>query len=248
MPTPIAGIYSITSKTNLKVYIGSSMNIPKRWDSHLWQLKRGVHLNPALQAHVKKYGLDDLEFEVMEVEPDLTLRLGLEQLMINALYGEGCFNLSKDACAPMTGRKASPETRAKQSAARMGRTHTAETKALIGKAHKGVPKSPEAVAKFIVSRTGKTMTAEAKANRPPPKKVSEEARRRMSLAGRGRPKSEEHKARIGAANKGRALSPETKAKISVAKTGTKLSPETREKMASSRQKYLARQAEKENKS
>lgn len=243
----IPGVYSITSKVNQKIYVGSSVNIARRVRDHQWQLKTGVHLNPALQAHVNKYGLDDLVFEVMEVEPDLTLRLGLEQLLITALYGEGCFNLSKDACAPMTGRKASPETRARQSAARTGLKASPEARANMSKAQKGRVVSPEARAKMSAARTGKKLSPEALAARPVPK-FTDETRRKMSEAGRGRPKSEEHKAKIGAANRGRTPSPETKAKISAGNKGKKRSPEVREKLSAARQKYLFQQARMENKS
>lgn len=230
----IPGIYSITSKANLKVYIGSSKDAPNRWKQHLRSLRGGRHQNPHLQAHVNKWGLDDLVFEVMEVEPDETLRLGLEQLLITALYGEGCFNLSKDVQSGMGGRRLSPEHKAKIAATLRGQTRTPESKARMSVAQKGLkhaPLTPECKAKLSLINQGKVYG-------PCP----EERRARISASKTGRPghpHSTETKSRISAANKGVPKSAEQRAKLSSAgkargatrSSGWKHTPETRAKMS-----------------
>lgn len=62
------GVYSIYSKYFKEiVYIGSSVNISKRLQNHLTGLIHTTQSsNPLLRAHVEKYGIDDLEFGVIE--------------------------------------------------------------------------------------------------------------------------------------------------------------------------------------
>jgi len=45
----ITGIYKIRNKQNNKVYIGSAVDIKKRWRDHKWNLKENKHHNPHLQ-------------------------------------------------------------------------------------------------------------------------------------------------------------------------------------------------------
>lgn len=62
-----SGIYKITSKSNpSKTYIGSSTNVKRRKLEHIKRLKRNEHHSIILQRHVDKYGIDDLEFSIIE--------------------------------------------------------------------------------------------------------------------------------------------------------------------------------------
>jgi hypothetical protein len=63
---------------------------------------------------------------------------------------------------------------------------------------------------------------------------SDETRRKMSAATKGRPKTLEHRQRISAALKGHIISPETARKIGEANRGRPVSPETRELIRSRR--------------
>lgn len=63
------GIYSITNQVNNKVYIGQSINIEQRWRAH-----RSRAFNPnasdyekPLYRAIRKYGLDNFEFKVIEI-------------------------------------------------------------------------------------------------------------------------------------------------------------------------------------
>lgn len=64
----ICGIYKITNKVNGKVYIGQSIDIKKRWASHkkdaFWAGNVGKEY-PLYRA-IRKYGLENFEFEIIE--------------------------------------------------------------------------------------------------------------------------------------------------------------------------------------
>ena len=66
------GIYSITNKLNGKVYIGKSVNIHKRWENHI---NRSVQDNPKCVIHkaIKKYGVNNFIFEIVEVTESVEL-------------------------------------------------------------------------------------------------------------------------------------------------------------------------------
>lgn len=61
----ISGIYCITNTLDNKKYIGQSVNLKKRWNTHLWLLKSNKHFNIHLQ---RAYNLnpDKFVFEVLE--------------------------------------------------------------------------------------------------------------------------------------------------------------------------------------
>lgn len=61
-----AVIYGIRTNHNGKVYIGSSREFNKRTKVHINNLKNGKHHNLYLQRVYDKYGIDNLEFFVIE--------------------------------------------------------------------------------------------------------------------------------------------------------------------------------------
>ncbi len=58
---PICGVYSIVNKINGKEYIGQSIDIERRWKQHRYG-KGSLILTNA----IKKYGLNNFEFEILE--------------------------------------------------------------------------------------------------------------------------------------------------------------------------------------
>jgi group I intron endonuclease len=65
----IKGIYKIQSKSRPeRIYIGSAVNVLRRWSDHRRLLSKNKHHSPILQNHYNKYGLDDLDFEIIESE------------------------------------------------------------------------------------------------------------------------------------------------------------------------------------
>ena len=63
----MCGVYKITCLPNGMFYIGSSIDIYKRWDNHRWQLKHNKHTNNYLQNAWNKYGEDNFVFEILEL-------------------------------------------------------------------------------------------------------------------------------------------------------------------------------------
>lgn len=61
-----SGIYSITNTTNNKVYIGSSIDIPSRWEQHIYNLNHNDGINKHIQRSWDKYGSDNFNFKVEE--------------------------------------------------------------------------------------------------------------------------------------------------------------------------------------
>ena len=63
----LCGIYWFKNSINDKVYIGSTKCFNTRYKQHIVELKGGYHANPKLQNFVNKYGLDKLQFEIIEL-------------------------------------------------------------------------------------------------------------------------------------------------------------------------------------
>lgn len=59
------GIYKITNQVNNKCYIGQSICIEKRWKEHIYEAEKGDK-NYKLYLAIRKYGIDNFTFEVIE--------------------------------------------------------------------------------------------------------------------------------------------------------------------------------------
>jgi group I intron endonuclease len=122
------GIYQIRNIINNKVYIGSSVNINKRFREHEIGLEKGIHYNKHLQRSWNEYKKDNFLFEILEKVKDKNLLLEREQYWMNIKDSsniENGYNLS-----PTAGNT-------------LGYKHTEETKKKIGKIHKGKVLSQE---------------------------------------------------------------------------------------------------------
>lgn len=76
----ISGIYEIKNTLDNKRYIGSSVNIDKRWGEHRSQLNTNKHCNAHLQRSWNKYGDKPFEFKLLEqCEPIRDTLLSIEQ-------------------------------------------------------------------------------------------------------------------------------------------------------------------------
>lgn len=63
----ICGIYVITNLLNNKHYIGQSKDIYERWKNHKRQSTWRSHPNKALYTAFDKYGIENFEFEIIEM-------------------------------------------------------------------------------------------------------------------------------------------------------------------------------------
>lgn len=102
--TTVPGIYKITNTTNNKFYIGSSINITKRWWAHRKNLRLQTHCNSHLQSAWNKYGEEVFLFEVVEEMTKKTMEevLSKEQEWLDRSYDGGvdCYNMAKIADRP----------------------------------------------------------------------------------------------------------------------------------------------------
>ena len=61
------GIYGIRNNSNSKIYIGSSVNIEKRWRRYKLELKNKTHSNKYLEKSYSKYGESIFDFILLEI-------------------------------------------------------------------------------------------------------------------------------------------------------------------------------------
>jgi group I intron endonuclease len=147
------GIYKIAHRPSGKTYIGSSMDISIRLNSHRRLLINGKHPNPPLQGAWNKYGEDQFSFEVFEVvvaAADLNVFLIAERGRHYQYRTPSSDKLEK-----------SPEHKAKLAAhlAKLNRSRTGvplseDHKAKI-KARCNDPEILKKIASGAISRTGK---------------------------------------------------------------------------------------------
>lgn len=63
----VRGVYVIINKKNNKRYVGESIDIIKRWETHKNILKKNKHHNYELQKDFNEYGLENFEFTLFLV-------------------------------------------------------------------------------------------------------------------------------------------------------------------------------------
>ena len=116
IPAGKSWIYQIQSKVNDKIYVSSALNLRNRKHNHFKSLKDNNHFNIYLQNHSNKYGIEDLQFAILEFCLKEKL-IEQEQYYIDTLKPE--FNICKKAGSQL-GMKRSNETRRKLVAVRTG--------------------------------------------------------------------------------------------------------------------------------
>lgn len=173
----MAVIYQITNMLTGDFYIGSAQSFARREWQHRYDLKRGKHKNPHMQASWNKYGEEAFVFEILEEHPDGADILDVENTYLHRVVGqENCFNVNKDA---------------KQS--RLGQKHTEKTKKLISQKLTGL------LAGENHYRFGQTVSDEVRAKisatqsgRPSPmkgKKMSEAGRANVAASAKRGPEA-----------------------------------------------------------
>ena len=219
------GIYKIYNMKNKKCYVGSSVNLRKRWGDHLRMLRGNYHHNAHLQRAWEKYGAREFEFIILERVKDKEDLVEREQLWIDKLNscGEG-YNILPHAGSSL-GYVFTEEAKRKMSESSKRENLSVKTRrklseSLRGENHPfyGKHHTEETKQKISKALTGKHHT--------------DETRQKMSEAHRG---EKNH-------NYGKHFSEETRQKLSESKQGEKnpnygkhLSKETREKISESLQ-------------
>lgn len=108
----IAGVYEIRNIMNGHKYIGSSVNVPRRWAEHKRKLNANEHHSIALQRAWNKYGADNFTFEILEEVADKISCVSREQAWLDKCTPE--YNIAPNANTP-GGCVVSAETRKKLS-------------------------------------------------------------------------------------------------------------------------------------
>lgn len=177
-----SGIYQIENQVNEKCYIGSAVNIRRRWTRHLSALRLGHHCNPHLQSAFDNYGKNAFAFSILENVEDVLQLIPREQYYLDMLKPE--YNIAPIAGSHL-GCRRSLETRRKISKAmtgernpnygktgkqspNYGKHHSDECRAKISAAQKGKHPSDETRAKISAGHVGHP--------------ISEETRKKISVA------------------------------------------------------------------
>lgn len=177
------GLYSIENTVNGKRYIGSSFRIPTRLKEHRAHLVRGAHHSHRLQKDWDKYGEDSFNFKLLVVcrmddrlfyEQQALIGLKPEYNINPVVFGPSDWKRGEEFRAKCRARKGtySAEQRAAQSARAKAHKPTDRQLAALA-AGRLLPRSPEAIKKTADAQRGI--------------KRSEETKRKLSLAHKGKP-------------------------------------------------------------
>lgn len=130
-----SGIYKITCKKSIRIYIGSASNFAIRKCCHFKLLKENKHSNRKLQNAYNKYGIENFTFDILEYVEDKTKLLKREQYYFNTILFASennrkfdilSFNFHRNAKSPI-GSKRSLATKLKMRL-RKRKKHSKKTK------------------------------------------------------------------------------------------------------------------------
>jgi group I intron endonuclease len=142
-----AGVYSIKNKKNGKVYVGSAIDISRRFGEHLKMFHKGNHENDHLQKSWNKYGEEAFTFDIEFFCKPNDL-VSCEQQFIDTysqnIGWDNMYNINPVAGSSL-GRKHTEDSLLKMSQQQSG-----EGNGFYGKKH-----SPESIEKMRESHKGK---------------------------------------------------------------------------------------------
>lgn len=131
----ICGIYYIFNTKTNKYYIGSSVDIKRRFNEHKKHLKYNNHVNPHLQSTYNKYGLNALKFNILE-QCEESLLEEKENYYINK-YKSNDSRYGYNIAIAYHG-KMKQEVKDKISKSNKGRVFSEEHKRKLSESHKGM--------------------------------------------------------------------------------------------------------------
>jgi group I intron endonuclease len=153
LPPRVPGVYVIVNNRNENYYVGSTVNLRKRWVLHRHLLRMGRHHSPHLQNAWGFYGEPSFSFLVLAHVYNKQLRMAIEQTFLDlrpkynvalkAVSSAGVVR-SEETKEKLRQVWNAPGYREKVMAARSSRPLSEEHKALIAEAHKGKVASEEA--------------------------------------------------------------------------------------------------------
>lgn len=151
-----SGIYRILNVRTGKCYVGSAVNIKRRWAEHRSYLRGDKHHSIHFQRAWNIHGEEAFVFDVLEYVPDKSMLTEREQHWMDALQtaGKDGYNASPKAYSSF-GIKRSDETRRKISESKRGSTPW-------NKGVKTGPQSPELVERRVSGMRGISRPDEVK--------------------------------------------------------------------------------------
>jgi group I intron endonuclease len=183
----IPGIYAIYRVGTDDCYVGQSVNMRKRWNTHRQDFRKNRHASRFMQRIFNKYGEEVFEFRVLEschIE-DLTAR---EQSWMARLRPK--YNVCP-AAGSCLGYKHSEKTREKHRVDMLGNKHAA------GRTSPRPPHKPESIAKMSAAKKGKP-NYKRRGKRHSPESIALMSANRTGIPSqfKGIPRSEEVKQKI----------------------------------------------------
>ena len=226
--TPRSGVYLITCTANGKVYVGSAVNLAKRWSEHRRGLDHDKHHCRHLQNAWNKYGATAFKWSVLELVS--TEGLTTEEIRAILIARAILHRLARCDTARVQRRTTA--------GSRLGSKASAETRTAIAAALRGRKQSPKHAAKTAEMNRRKRQDPEHQAKHLAAiglRSQNLQWRAKLSAAKQGKKHSAEHAAKTAAAHRGMKASAETRAKMSAARRGKKHSEEHRVKISAAMQ-------------
>lgn len=150
-----SAIYRILNKTTNKYYIGSAVNVKRRWYKHRLLLSANKHGNPYLQNAWNKYGEESFIFEVLEYvlqgslsKSEFRVPLLAREQYYKDLYKSYDRKYGYDICkvaGSRLGTRHSDETKKKLSLIRLEK-YTGKNHPMYGKHHSNETKMKQKIA------------------------------------------------------------------------------------------------------
>jgi group I intron endonuclease len=186
MSDRVSGVYAIENRVTREYYIGSSVNIRQRRQGHRYDLRRGRHGNPRLQESWSLHGENAFMFLTLADMPLAAARVAEGRMLARLLADPRCLNISPSEKGGMHGRRHREETVARLRADKTGRRASSETRAKMSAAHLGRVIPCDVVEKRRASfaankanhksRFGRKLSAETIAKRQASRRANAEAR------------------------------------------------------------------------
>jgi group I intron endonuclease len=186
-----SGIYIIKNVINNKVYIGSAINISKRFSVHKSRLNRNDHHSKHLQNAWNKYGSENFTFDILEIIEENRL-IEMEQIWMNFFVSyddEFGYNICKVAGSAI-GTKRTEESKIKMSKARVGKEPWNKGKENIySEESKNKMRKAKIGKKWMVGKKASIESKNKMRNAKLGKKASMETKIKMSKSRTGKQKS-----------------------------------------------------------